>query len=557
MLKAVTVVAAMVGLSVAGAAPISENLKTKLKNDLQTISNILEVNYAPFEWKKRHLNWDLQSELEKSRAQVDAAESVRDYRQAVVSLLNSTADYHVGFSFAATEKALLPFSVKTVQGRSIIVHVDRKKLSEKAFPVQVGDELLAMDGIAISEVKKSLLEVVGNNVPTTDEALTDLYLTRRSARGNNAVPSGTVMVTTKSKISDKERTTQLFWERTPESIPGFEFRGESSLVRNIFTKIQLPQMVSLRTQDLKMIDNPYGIGLKKSFLPDFGERLWSAPEASTMDAYIYQNSEGKKIGVIRIADYTPTSENSALMHFKSIIRKFEAETDALVIDQLNNPGGSVFYLYSLVSYLSDRPMQTPRHRFKLSPELVKEALELLSALKDIKDEASAIGTIGPSFGGYPVTYQLVVAVREYAQFIIEQWEKKNYLTEPTWIYGVDAINPSPDTNYTKPILVLVNELDFSGGDFFPAILQDNKRATIVGTRTAGAGGYVYQVTVPNVFGLESFSYTASIAERVDSNPLENLGVTPDVPLEMTVDDLRDGFKDYRSQVERVLKERLQ
>jgi C-terminal processing protease CtpA/Prc len=102
----------------------------------------------------------------------------------------------------------------------------------------------------------------------------------------------------------------------------------------------------------------------------------------------------------------------------------------------------------------------------------------------------------------------------------------------------------------------VNELDFSGGDFFPATLQDNKRVTIIGTRTSGAGGYVEPTKFPNLFGLEMVTVTGSIAERIDKNPIENLGVTPDVQLPMTIEDYRNNFSHYLDEVKKILASKI-
>ena len=44
--------------------------------------------------------------------------------------------------------------------------------------------------------------------------------------------------------------------------------------------------------------------------------------------------------------------------------------------------------------------------------------------------------------------------------------------------------------YTKPIMVLVDEMSASGGDAFAATIQDNARGPLLGWRTMGAGGNV-------------------------------------------------------------------
>jgi hypothetical protein len=180
----------------------------------------------------------------------------------------------------------------------------------------------------------------------------------------------------------------------------------------------------------------------------------------------------------------------------------------------------------------------------IQQEDVLQAQGALAELEGVETELDAISLLGSSAGGYPVSLQFVSFMKEYFQFIVDQWNAGNHLTEPHFLYGVDKINPHPRARFTKPILVLINSLDFSGGDFFPAILQDNKRITLMGGRTSGAGGYVHQATFPNLMGLQGFNFTGSIAQRVDLNPIENLGVKPEVPYTLTVQDVQDGYQDY-------------
>jgi C-terminal processing protease CtpA/Prc len=113
------------------------------------------------------------------------------------------------------------------------------------------------------------------------------------------------------------------------------------------------------------------------------------------------------------------------------------------------------------------------------------------------------------------------------------------------LFGVDYIQPHPQYRYTKKLIVLTNELDFSAGDFFPAILQDSGRAIIMGSKTAGAGGYVLSNADRNRVGVMQYTYTGSHALRADGKPLEDNGVTPDVPYGVTPEDLKTRFLGFR------------
>ncbi|MEJ7608524.1 MAG: S41 family peptidase [Bryobacteraceae bacterium] len=107
--------------------------------------------------------------------------------------------------------------------------------------------------------------------------------------------------------------------------------------------------------------------------------------------------------------------------------------------------------------------------------------------------------------------------------------------------------------YSKPLIVLTDELTVSAGEIFASIMKDNKRGPLVGTRTAGWGGAV------NAFQTGTYSEAGSSNTQtlvVRRSPvatsgyptsayIENAGVTPDILLElMTKQNLLTRGKPY-------------
>lgn len=532
----------------AANAQLSPELKNQLTAEMKIIGSVFQNQYAPKQWKERHLGWSVQKELNTALTKIDSATTVREYRSALANFVQSTQDYHVSVSFHSSEAAYLAFSVRTIEGKTLIVDIDRVKLSKEAFPFAVGDELLAIDGKKVEDLLTELQQFNGPNVPATDLAIADMYLLYRSGSANMKVPQGPVLLTLKRAKETDTTTFQLVWEYRKEQVPGNlkESLFETGLKTNEL--IEKPMMTSQRALAFNKTNSSWDVGDKSSFLPELGEKVWQSAEDSIFEAYIYLSEKGKLIGVLRIPSYTPEDEEAALKEMAAILERFEKTTSAMVIDQLNNPGGSVFYLYSLVSMMITDSVSTPQHRMALNLATVNNASGILRTLSSVKTDADAKKVLGETFSGFPVTYQLVVNIRDYANFMIDQWAAGKKLTDPYFIWGVDRINPNNKVKYSKPIAILINELDFSGGDFFPAIMQDNKRATIIGTRTAGAGGYVHSISFPNSFGFSRVSFTGSIAERADKNPIENLGVTPDVEIKLTVDDVRKNFVGYIAKI---------
>ena len=205
------------------------------------------------------------------------------------------------------------------------------------------------------------------------------------------------------------------------------------------------------------------------------------------------------------------------------------------------------------------PLVTPRHRIQITQSDVMHARKVLEVIYDVLRFMDSVDETDVSSNHVEIedvleelNYQNVLFYKEYHEFIIKEWEKGHLLTDPTHIEGVDYVNPHPLYRYRKPLLVLTNCLDFSGADFLPCILQDNKRAVIFGARTAGAGGCVAATSFMNRLGVRMITYTSSIAERWNGEKIENLGVSPDISYEVVRKDLLDGYKGYKMAVNLAL-----
>ena len=98
---------------------------------------------------------------------------------------------------------------------------------------------------------------------------------------------------------------------------------------------------------------------------------------------------------------------------------------------------------------------------------------------------------------------------------------------------------------------MINEFDFSGGDATPATLQDYGRVKLIGVRTAGAGGSVeeFRNTITSDY---KFHMTTSLMYRKNGTYVENYGVTPDLPLELSKSDYTNGFSQVLNKVLTVI-----
>lgn len=533
-------------LGVEGAES-QELLKRRMVGHLDTTGSIFEAYYAPGSWKEALFGWTLAGALDQAKEQVLSAETiqVKDYHKVLKTFLCSTRDYHVGASFYSTEQAKLPLQVKSAQGSYYIVAIDRDKLPYASFPLKVGDELILMDGKPIDEVVEELIPLMGGGNPLTDRSLAESFLTIRLGSLGMEVPKGCITIEGEGFLAEKV-TVDLIWEYSDEKIRSGSTKAQdpSSFpwVGGLLSNCRVREGITAKAlqEAYHGTQSPYDIGVQRSYLPRLGNVIWENT-GGYFDAYIYVTPDRYLIGYLRIPTYSPKDQDLALLvkEFAGIITRFQNTTDGMVLDQQNNPGGSLFYCYALLSMLTEKPLELPSERLMITQSDVQDAVQLLDYISThpIGNNADAQRIFGDNWDGYPVTYKFAQFLISFYKYIVEQWERGNHFTESCCIAGIDKINPRSEARYTKPLLVLINELAFSCGDLLPAVLQDNKRAKLLGVRTAGAGGSVLSAALPNLLGVQKIHFTSSISERSNGLPLEDFGVAPDVLYHLSRDDI--------------------
>lgn len=547
-MRGLLVLGALLLSSLSNIAHADNSLADDVIGNLYGMKSIYRAQYAPAEWKKKFAGYDLDQQFAKSVAAVQNNPNFgfSDVRPVLLDFINSMRDYHTSIQFVSTETASLPFMVHGTDSQQFIVYIDRNKLSEAAFPFQVGDELVSFGGMKASAAVKAVQDETIENTPATDKGMAEMSLTNRRAARGLKVPKGPIVVEIKRKGQAKAVRHEMIWDYTPEQIAP---RSPSLAFAQAETDGPKPSSVfhPIMSVMVDKAENRFGLGARQTFTPDLGQKVWESLADDSFYAYIFKTADRKLIGYVRIAGYIMPDYNKAVADFAKIIQRFELTTDSMVIDQPNNPGGSVFYLYALASMLTDQPLRTPLHHMSITQADVMSAIESKARYINVKndEDAKKAATAEDGADGYPVTYEFARFTLSFCDFIIDQWTQGHRLTAPYWIGGVNQINPAA-VHYTKPILLVTNHLDFSGGDFFPAIMQDNKRVRIFGTRTAGAGGYVLEQKVTNNIGISVFRVTGSIAARTDGNPIENLGVTPDdgFEYELTAEDYQNNYAPY-------------
>lgn len=520
--------------------------KEQRVSDAQMIIGFFERGYAPREWKEELTGKkfeDRSLEFLKS-----AGEDISDveFYNIIARFVYGFHDAHTTVTFPSSAVISLPIGMEYIDGHVVVTYVDDKSEDAKDA-IKTGDEIISFGGKPVLEAVKELLPNVGAGNHESELKDATSLLSYRPQRLIPILPrEDSLTIGIRSNKTGKESVVTLTWKKEGYEFaelndPGVDLNPKSRMITNSDTTnvTEKPDIL----QQLRIRQWPLARYMQHSFT---GNPLPFFPLGATFierkkEPYytgIFVEGE-KKIGFIRIQGYA-VPRDLAFEELEEEISYLEKNTDALILDQTKNTGGAWCFTMGIASFFFDKP-------FKETSDQWRANRDLLSRLENLEKDGEM------DDNDKKILKQLIGNLRG-------AMKTGKLLTDPMPICAFDG-NIEPYKNkdgeqitYTKPVLIIVDELAVSGGDYFPALMQDTGRAVIFGAPTMGGGGTIETVTTAVGYSEINISRTISLGWREPeiemmngkkTHYLEGVGTIPDIEYKITMKDIKDNYKSYR------------
>lgn len=513
--------------------------------DLQTIASLYAKQYAPYEWKRDNLGFDLFN----LRPWLDKASQSRtdlEYLDVVAEYTAGLQDIHSYYIVNSDFAADLHLYTDIYDGKVLIEQIDRVYLPASRFDFSVGDEIVLFDGKPVMEVVDSIARLSSfANPRSTRRWAADQLVFRQQAYLPSAgdLPDTATIVVRRQDGSEKSYT--IDWDKfgTPLKklgpLPNFFFKRDLARDEQPPAEVEPPSAPAEAAYRKPWLDLQRHVSRRPArSLRGFAARdpIYRFPAGFTLrlgrtrSDYFYSgtyNLQGKRIGFIRIPTFEPISFSLLaipLRQFEQEIAFMKENTDVLVVDVTRNEGGYACYGEALTRYLVAKPYQTVGVEIRPNLDLIREFEFYQQDAADFGEPWEA--ALYEKFAG-----DLRTAYSE---------NRGRTGTLPLCGPSLD-LTPAADRTgavlaYTKPILLLTDEFSVSAADSFAAVLQDAGAAKLFGYRTAGAGGNTVS-TPAGFFSEGSAAVTQMLTVRPSlqtapgfpaSRYIENVGVRPDI-----------------------------
>jgi len=508
-------------------------------SDFQHLVHMFNKYYGPMEWKTELFGTDILSTVHEYEDRINNASNDLAYFDIMFDFVSQFQDGHSTYTIPSTYAAFLGFDVDLYEGKLIV-----DAIYNPSLPLEIGDEIVTFDDTSAADLVAGFTRYFPGGFDLCVNRWSTTLVTNRVQALCPYVPQSAEAVLTIRHLDGSTETLSLPWTFVgTEYTPGYYEDPFSKAGQELDIMERLDRIVLDGPRgDFLMNTGKYGHRDPSFQLPDsFVQRLGTGASDEYFSG-IYTVGQ-YQIGFIRIPKMWVDQQSSYAV-FNQEIAAFKELTDGLIIDIIDNPGGSTTTCQNYAQRLHTEAFTTVK--FKYRPTLAI-----------INDLESYLYLSGLS----PDTREFITNI--LAEFR-DTYQSDQLLTDPVSMSSNNAdgiFYPLTDTNgdpigYDKPIIILINELSISGGDFFPAILQDSGRAKCLGVRTSGAGGHVVDYDFEMPYSEASIRITGSLMYRPqevqpDGYPathyIENVGIHPDIYYDyQNMDDLLNNGANYVS-----------
>ena len=525
--------------------------------DLEQLAALYAKNYAPYEWKRDVLGFDL-LRLTPWLQRIHHSDDL-DFQEALIEYVASLNDAHDLVAFPTTFFASLGFTVDIYDGKVLIDSINRILLPLADFPFGVGDELVTVDGTPVQALIESFRKYsIAANQRSTDRVAASRIVSRNQQILPHLPDLGdAALVAVRIATTGATSTFTVPWRKSgipitsqgpvdsplrgkgriglPPDAQGLSSAGDPASTAAIFKIADVAPPDDTLPAYMAPLHPLLNVSVSKDYLAVLGigsrfplyaarpagfvQRLGAAPTDFYFSGTYLSN--GLRIGLIRIPSMSPPSVQLALQQLDAEIAFFNLNTDALVVDVMRNPGGLVSFVEAIVQRFIPTPFRTMGFQIRATGAW-------LFTFASVLNNARANPATPP---------EVIANLERNFEEVLRAYNENRGLSDPVSLHPTGSLTLAPVAHaYSRPLIVLTDEFSASGGDAFPAMLQDNNRGPIVGMRTMGAGG--------SVVGFPATAYTESIARVTaslmhrgrniitsDFPPapyIENIGVRPDI-----------------------------
>lgn len=554
-----------------GPAPRRLLSQDEKSADLLWFLSMIEENYAPLQYKQERFEFDWEARKVDVVHKTQAAKTNEEFYDILYEMVSGFKDAHTSTGLnnaelpARAKVAYLGFK-GVRQGNALLVKELLPSFKEGSdFPVTPGTLVLEMNGQPLNEL--TLSQMSRYRDLGHDDANLTLNMNRLFFRVSTV--NGLIQdeeVTLKLNKAGKEVMVTLPWvvkdlyrfqneqksallekkknagteEASIASSFEFGFIGLNGSIEKNLSKLLafargtgdfqfwdsfrvldhsidwiIRQVASESDDTGKELTTPLA-GLAK--VRSYPSNAIAIPGAELIPAYVSRTEEtkadGAKTGKFKSVGYVYIESFSmppgAAAEFKSTILKFrDLGVKDLVIDLIDNGGGSLLFGMELAQALTSKKVIMPEIQFRLSDSWLDD-FERQSLMADTDSEQET----------YRRIYQALLEDRESGLRMSRRFNIESLVSYP---YPVNSDLVDHDMN----IVLMVNEMCASMCDIFSGIIQDNTMGRVVGAKTMGAGGnVVMHFAAPN--SQMFIQTTESLILRKDGTYVENNGIDPDV-----------------------------
>lgn len=480
----------------------------------------------------------LQSIVEKSAAMTDI-----DFHYQMVDLFMSLRDIHTQYQIPGSHACLavlkmISFAAVELKDQQAIVvsrissNADILRLSQPAAQINIGDQLISIDGVAIKKYLKNLAFTTGgaNESGSRRAALSALSVVNGKL---NKMPDVSKNSYRLKSINGTVYTVTLPWIAVYNSECWDQAKEMSASIAsgNPNKTFRLPLKPKASKNDRETMDNASGRFFDNKFGKKEGPAFRIHPTDSSIIQWAIYKPESKNLGIIFLESFEFSRNPVEII--QRLLKNELKDTNALIFDVRWNGGGSIEMADKIPQLFSSAPIRTASARL-LANDINRDIL--------LKSQYGQIDRWGQSL----------------------QMTKKGDTFTPLLHYTEEEDANRLGQAYVRPVGVFVNGACYSACELFAANMKDNKVATIFGEDAFTGGGGSNPVDYnsflnghrPDYFpslpwpSLQNFKVSWKQTVRIDGTLLEDLGVASDHIIRPTIADLQQGSESF-TQYDRI------